>query len=488
MEKRNVTELERSNKTAMCAHWVENIIMIAYSLIYVIYGRRSIVFFVVDIILGAGPLVAELYFWRKNHETVMIKHLVAIGYAVYFTFTLFTCSNNFVMMLPLPMILAISVYNNTKLSIQVNTGVILLSIISNILGSKWNAFGYEEREDGILQVIIIALVMFISYYTSKTSYENSQSEIQRAVKAKEESEEVLKNLQYISQGVHDGIKYIYGELAKLKEAFSHTQESMAELSKGATETAIAVQKQTNQTEEIQDHVNLVTDTNELLRVNMQETLEVLKTGNQDVEILVTQVDKSVQNGALVADKLEKLDYYVDEMHSIVKMISSIANQTSMLALNASIEAARAGEAGRGFAVVASQVTTMAGQTKEATTNITELINNVSEAISEVVTVIREMLEGIKEEKISTTNTAQSFGLIHNNTLQTRNQIENLAQSIAELKEANQQIVDSIQTISATTQQVSAHASETVMAEKNNTEILNVIDQKMQELIQYIQMR
>lgn len=488
MEKRKVTELERSNKTAMCAHWVENIIMMAYSLIYVMYGRRNAGLFVIDIILGAGPLAAELYFWRKNHETVMIKHLVSIGYAVYFTFTLFTCSNNFVMMLPLPMILAISVYNNTKLSIQVNTGVILLAIISNILGSKWNAFGYEEREDGILQVIIIALVMFISYYTSKTSYENSQAKVQSAVNAKEESEEVLKNLQYISQGVHDGIKYIYGELAKLKEAFSHTQEAMTELSRGAAESTDAVQMQINQTEEIQTHVNLVTDTNEQILVNMQETLEVLKTGNHDVDILVTQVDKSVQNGALVADKLEKLDYYVDEMNSIVKMISSIASQTSMLALNASIEAARAGEAGRGFAVVASQVTTMAGQTKEATINITELINNVSEAINEVVTVIREMLEGIKEEKVSTTNTAQSFEMIQSNTLQTRKQIENLAQNISELKMANQQIVDSIQTISDTTQQVSAHTSETVMAEKNNTEILNIIDQKMQELIQYIQTR
>ena len=71
---------------------------------------------------------------------------------------------------------------------------------------------------------------------------------------------------------------------------------------------------------------------------------------------------------------------MQEMHSIVEIISKIANQTSLLALNASIEAARAGEAGRGFSVVATEISGMATQTKDATGNIAELIQNVSGAI------------------------------------------------------------------------------------------------------------
>lgn len=127
---------------------------------------------------------------------------------------------------------------------------------------------------------------------------------------------------------------------------------------------------------------------------MKHTVEVLGQGREDIEILVSQVEQSVTNGADVADKLKELSGYVEKMHEIVDMISSIANQTSMLALNASIEAARAGEAGRGFAVVASQVTAMAGQTKNATVSITELISNVSASIQSVVDVIHQMLNGI----------------------------------------------------------------------------------------------
>lgn len=218
---------------------------------------------------------------------------------------------------------------------------------------------------------------------------------------------------------------------------------------------------------------------------MQQTLQVLADGQRDVELLVNQVELSVTNGAEVAEKLQKLDSYVEEMHSIVKLISGIANQTSMLALNASIEAARAGEAGKGFAVVATQVTNMAGQTKEATVNITELIDNVAEAIEDVVTVIRQMLDGIQEEKQSTANTAESFKNIQSNTFEIKDSIENLGRNIEEMKVANQVIVDSIQTISAISEQVSAHANETSAIEEENAGIIQHIDARMKELMQYV---
>lgn len=64
---------------------------------------------------------------------------------------------------------------------------------------------------------------------------------------------------------------------------------------------------------------------------MKHTVEVLGQGREDIEILVSQVEQSVTNGADVADKLKELSGYVEKMHEIVDMISSIANQTSMLA-------------------------------------------------------------------------------------------------------------------------------------------------------------
>ena len=82
-----------------------------------------------------------------------------------------------------------------------------------------------------------------------------------------------------------------------------------------------------------------------------------------------------------------------------------------------------------------------------------------------------MIDGINTEKTSTESTAKSFDNIQNNTYAIRDNVEQLTHSIIELKNANNVIVDSIQTISAVSQQLSAHASETTNNEEENVKIL-----------------
>lgn len=487
MEQRIISEQARNNKAAMIAHAIEVMVMNIFSLILVVMGKRAGILFGVDVILGFSPIIAEFFFWKRNPENGINKHLVGYGYAIFYTYTLFTCDNNMVFAFAIPMILMVSIFNDTVYSIKINLGTVILSLIMGIVGSKTGKMGYDGTDDAVIMVVVMALVAVFSIYSSKVAHANSSQKIDAAKEANNESEKLLGEMKLISQRLHDGIRDIYNELERLSGTSQITKESMAQLSIGASETAEAVQQQTYQTEAIQNKVGVVTDVTESISERMKHTLQVLEEGNKDVEILVAQVEHSVTNGAEVAEKLQNLDSYVEEMHSIVNLISGIANQTSMLALNASIEAARAGEAGRGFAVVASQVTGMATQTKDATVKITELITNVSTAINEVVEVINQMLEGIKEEKQSTENTATSFGNIRENTYAIRENVTHLVQSIDELKEANQMISDSIQTISAVTEEVSAHANETNTATEETVGFINNIDRKMQDLIQYIKL-
>ena len=220
--------------------------------------------------------------------------------------------------------------------------------------------------------------------------------------------------------------------------------------------------------------------------NMAHTLEILEKGSKEVSVLVTEVEESVQKGAYITEKLETLDKYIEEMNTIVELISGIASQTSLLALNASIEAARAGEAGRGFSVVATEISNMASQTTEATVSITTLIDNVSGAISDVVNNTRQMIDGISTEKVSTKNTADSFKHIESNTFAIRDNVDKLTEHIKELEKANKEIVDSVYTISAISQEVSAHSNETFEAEESNVDILENIAVKARELIDKIE--
>ncbi|MCG9709455.1 methyl-accepting chemotaxis protein [Pseudoalteromonas sp. Isolate3] len=90
-----------------------------------------------------------------------------------------------------------------------------------------------------------------------------------------------------------------------------------------------------------------------------------------------------------AQEISALDKQSQQIAAIVQSISSIAEQTNLLALNAAIEAARAGEQGRGFAVVADEVRQLASRTSKATEEIVEVVNDNQSLTQNTVKVIEQ---------------------------------------------------------------------------------------------------
>jgi hypothetical protein len=116
---------------------------------------------------------------------------------------------------------------------------------------------------------------------------------------------------------------------------------------------------------------------------------------------VTEISRQVQESSRIAgeavaqakktdSRINALSQAAGRIGDVVKLITAIAEQTNLLALNATIEAARAGEAGRGFAVVASEVKALASQTAKATEEIGSQIGAMQAATGESVAAIKEI--------------------------------------------------------------------------------------------------
>ncbi len=114
--------------------------------------------------------------------------------------------------------------------------------------------------------------------------------------------------------------------------------------------------------------------------------------NQRVNSTTSVVAEAANTTQATNQKVETLSAAAQEIGEVVQLISTIAEQTNLLALNATIEAARAGEAGKGFAVVASEVKELATQTGKATESITQQISAIQGATSDAARSIQEISE------------------------------------------------------------------------------------------------
>lgn len=481
MKNITLTEIARNNKTTMKAHFIMAIIMTLFCLLQSLSGRAPVYYGFLVAFLGFTPVLIERYFWKKDMESPMIKHVAAIGFAIFYTYSLFTSVNNLVFVFVIPMVIVISIFNDAKFSLLINAGIVIEIMIMIAIGATTGKLGYAGQDSATIQLVIMILIGFFSYMTSNTLHANAQQKIDNIADSHEKTAQVLQEISELSENMKNGIATVHEELMKLSVSAASTKQAMQEVSLGATETANTVQNQGLQTQAIQSKVDVIKDAATQITDNMQQTLTVLEQGNADMNLLVEKVDISVQNGAEAAEKLNTLEQNMKEMNSIVELINGVASQTTLLALNASIEAARAGEAGRGFTVVATQISAMATQTGDATVHITRLIEDVSSSIRQIIDVIYQMIDGINAEKQSAVHTADGFASIQENTVAVRNQVETLLQEIMDLKNANQEIVDSIQTISAISEELSAHAAETTNAEESNTEILDNIAERMEDL-------
>ena len=91
--KREVPEMERNNRVAMLAHLIEVLVISLLVFMQTAVGITSFAYAIIIFAIGMAPVIAEFIFWNKNHETNAIKHLVAIGYAVFYTCNIFTTTS-----------------------------------------------------------------------------------------------------------------------------------------------------------------------------------------------------------------------------------------------------------------------------------------------------------------------------------------------------------------------------------------------------------
>ncbi len=174
-----------------------------------------------------------------------------------------------------------------------------------------------------------------------------------------------------------------------------------------------------------------------------ETKQRAEAGAQVVEKAVHSIEEVHQMSLALKDDMTRLNEHALNISRIMFVISDIADQTNLLALNAAIEAARAGEAGRGFAVVADEVRKLAEKTMASTQDVGEAIKAIQESTAKSMTGVDKAVERIGEANELASQSGTALQEIVATVEATADQVNAIATASEEQSAASEEINQSI---------------------------------------------
>lgn len=195
--------------------------------------------------------------------------------------------------------------------------------------------------------------------------------------------------------------------SRIAEVVNSVASASSQLESTATAMAATAEQSTAQNGEVVNAMNTAA-----------AGVTAAATASDEFSLSINEISRQASGSAQLArkaaDSTREADQTISalsasalEIGQVVELISSIAQRTNLLALNASIEAARGGEAGRGFAVVASEVKDLAAQTAQATEQVATQIRKIQEDTGVSVGALRAVAQQIKELEVTAVSIASA---------------------------------------------------------------------------------
>lgn len=226
--------------------------------------------------------------------------------------------------------------------------------------------------------------------------------------------------------------------------------SQASDTTSATEKVIVMGELVEQTNESLEKLNAVSNEMEESGRSASDTLTKLENVNEkakdSIEIIYNQTNTTNESAKKISEA--------------VNLITSIAEETNLLSLNASIEAARAGEMGKGFAVVAGQISKLAEQSNESAKQIEDIISTLMADSEKAVATMDEVKEIMNSQSDMVAESGEVFKKVLTDIDVSRDGIKEISDNMKELNKSRQTVTDIVSNLSAIAEENAASTEET----------------------------
>ncbi|GAA0064337.1 chemotaxis protein [Clostridium sporogenes] len=289
--------------------------------------------------------------------------------------------------------------------------------------------------------------------------------------------DLREQLRHIFESVKDNSNLLLSNSQILSQSSETTADSieavgktLEELAKGSVDQAKNSQIIVESLSGFSEELNGVVDTANKVKDFSKETEKENIKGRDSIDILNKKFVENKTALFMVGQNVNELWTKSNSIGEIVVKIQDIAEQTNLLALNAAIEAARAGEAGKGFAVVAEEVRKLSEQVEESTREISQEIQEIQKKVNDSKNSMNESENIILEVNNAVEDTKKVFNTIEHSTKNTIDQITNLYDNITRVSKDKDNILESIHSISAISEESAAGLEEVSASTQEQTKI------------------